>query len=546
MKLNRFWLAGALSLAFTSFAYAGPKPQYVPGQVLVKFKPHAAATRNTAHQAVGAVPISEIDVLGVQTLRLPANMSVEKAIAYYKRLSGVEYVEPNYIRKAFYVPNDPRYNEQYTMPRLKMPQAWDMHFGASATKIAIIDTGVDYNHPDLKGKTILGRDFAANDNDPMDEDGHGTHVAGIAAASTNNGIGIAGVGFNCSIIAIRVLGPHGGASEWIANGIRYAADNGASVINLSLGGPGEALVERDAVRYASNKGCVIIAAAGNDGTTNRGYPAANPLTIAVAATDSNDKKADFSTYGADWVDVAAPGVDLMSTLPNNTYGNNSGTSMASPVVAGLAGLMRAYAPDATAAEIRAVIESTTDNVGPFISKGRVNGFAAMSAIIKPVETALPVSGVGIYTLNGQLQGTNATGSAANLAANDGLTYSVDSVRVSQLGSASAPAVSFFFSPDENKLKTLKLSFTSASHRNATNSIYLWNYDRNRYDLLRSFAGSDTMRTQTFEVKNLPKAYVNGTQVQFVVRAVVNQRGRVAPPAFRFALDSVKLTSVTLP
>jgi len=211
--------------------------------------------------------------------------------------------------------------------------------------IAIIDTGVQLNHPDLQAKIVGGYDFVDKDSVPNDGHGHGTHVAGIAAAVTNNSIGIAGACPNCSIMLVRVLNNQGsGSLSLVTKGILYAADKGAHVINLSLGGPVGDLKEsrafEDTVNYAWSKGSFLACAAGNSNTNNpdNAYPAAYEKCFSVASTTKDDTRSKFSNYGS-WIDIAAPGSSIYSTWNNGGYASLNGTSMATPHVAGVAGLL---------------------------------------------------------------------------------------------------------------------------------------------------------------------------------------------------------------
>ncbi|MHB8896278.1 MAG: S8 family serine peptidase [Candidatus Geothermincolia bacterium] len=295
------------------------------------------------------------------------------------------------------------------------PEAWQIEQGSNQVVIAIIDTGVDYNHPDLSFNIwknyreipdnhldddangyvddYHGYDFTAGDADPKDDFGHGTHCAGIADAVTNNGIGVAGVARQAKIQAVKVLDHMGsGYWEWVAAGIVYAADNGADVISMSLGGPYSRLVE-DACNYARDKGVVVVAAAGNSATSAKSYPAGSESVIAVSATDHNDQLAWFSNFG-DWVDVSAPGVNVLATMPTYTvtmnifwgleknYSHMSGTSMACPNVAGLAALILARYPDLTNEQVREALINTGDDLGtpgfdPYFGYGRINAANAM-------------------------------------------------------------------------------------------------------------------------------------------------------------------------
>ncbi|WP_349409916.1 S8 family peptidase [Pseudalkalibacillus sp. SCS-8] len=359
----------------TPFNYSSEQ-QLAPQELIVHFNESVTSTyaKEIVSQFGGDIVETTEDFVVVKV-----NGQVSEAVKAFEGHSSVEFAEPNATFHASYTPNDPFYaSEQYAPQKVEADKAWDITQSASSVKIAVIDTGVDYNHPDLSGKVIKGYDYVQDDNDPMDEHYHGTHVAGIAAANTDNGIGIAGNAPNASILAIRVLDEGGsGTLDDVAQGIRYAADQGAQVINLSLGGLLGTQTLKEAVDYAWNKGSVVVAAAGNESSTKPSYPAYYSNAIAVAATDQNDNLAYFSNYGT-WVDIAAPGVSIYSTMPGNAYDNLSGTSMAAPVVAGVAGLLASQGR--SAAEIRTALEETADNVtgtGVFFQNGRVNAFKAV-------------------------------------------------------------------------------------------------------------------------------------------------------------------------
>ena len=407
MKSFRFWIVLGLimSLLLLSSPVAaisrGSDEAYSPTRLLVKFK--AGAThqeKSLIHRTHGAMIIGEIEQLGVQILQVPANKVLEKAQAY-GREAAVEFAEPDYIAKALEVPDDSLYSQQWGMPRITAPGAWDISKGAGI-KIAILDTGVDQDHPELTGKLTKddqnNKDFTGSGS-PDDFFGHGTHVAGIAAAVTNNGAGVAGVGYEAIIMNGKVLADDGsGAYSWIANGIIWAADNGAKVINMSLGGMFGSTTLKNAVNYAWNKGVVIVAAAGNDGRSLANYPAYYTNCIAVAASDQNDAKASFSNYGS-WVDVAAPGVSILSTIPNHdnyistnylnnekVYGSLNGTSMATPFVSGLAALVWATGYGTSNTNVRSRIETTADEAGTiWTSYGieRINALAAVQGESPP-------------------------------------------------------------------------------------------------------------------------------------------------------------------
>jgi thermitase len=362
-------------------AVQADKPDYAPDQVIVKFKKGTSASAmKTVHQGEEAKLLSRNTKLGFDVVKVEGK-SVEQAVKEYEKNPNVEYAEPNYIYRIQWTPNDTYFSSQQWGPqKVQAPAAWDVTRSSSDTWIAIIDTGVQYDHPDLAGKVVRGYDFVDDDWDPYDGNGHGTHCAGIAAAVTNHGRGIAGMAPNATIYAVRVLNNSGsGTLDDVANGIIHAADSGADVISLSLGASVGATTLKNAVDYAWNKGVVVVAAAGNNGTSLPTYPAYYSNAIAVAATDSNDNKAYFSNYGSSWVDVAAPGVNIVSTYRGSSYASLSGTSMATPHVAGLAGLLDAQGRSAS--QIRAAIENTADRIsgtGTYWSKGRINAYKAVN------------------------------------------------------------------------------------------------------------------------------------------------------------------------
>jgi thermitase len=349
------------------------KNKFKSGELILKFKDNVDASQEEQTvKSLGAEvkangPVkSDFKVLKVK--------DVEAAIQKLENNPNVEYAEPNYILSATWTPNDTYYSGyQYGLQTTQTNLAWDVAQGSSTQEIAVLDSGVDYTHPDLDGKTILGYDFVDDDNAPMDANGHGTHVAGIAAAETNNATGISGMAPNTKILAVRVLDAAGsGSLDDVANGIRYAADAGAEVINLSLGCDCHTVALEDAVNYAWNKGVVVVAAAGNDNVSATFEPASYTNVIAVGAVNDRDRKATFSNYGT-WVDVVAPGVSIASTYPGNQYVYMDGTSMASPFVAGLAALLKGQGR--TNVQVRQAIELTADPVsgtGKNSRYGRIN------------------------------------------------------------------------------------------------------------------------------------------------------------------------------
>lgn len=301
----------------------------------------------------------------------------EKILNALNRNIFVDYAEEDFVAEALDTPNDPLYPSQWGLTNIDAEGGWDVSHGDSNVHIAILDTGVNSSHPDLTGKIDSSVNciyYSCPNYTTDDPQGHGTHVAGIAAAATNNTVGVAGVNWESRIMSVKVLNDRGsGYYSWIANGIYWAADNGADVINMSLGGGTSSLTLENAVDYAWSKGVVVVSAAGNDGRNRATYPAYYDNVIAVTAVDESDRKASFSSYG-NWVDVAAPGVDILSTY-HDSYEYLSGTSMSTPMVSGLAGLIKSKYPSYTNSQIRSKIDNSSDEVtgtGSYWKYGRIN------------------------------------------------------------------------------------------------------------------------------------------------------------------------------
>ena len=422
--------------------------QITPGELLIRLTPAAAADLERLHANAPisllhakhnveslhplfpylARPSLNPNLKCIYLLRFALDASLETLKAAYEQSPFVEGVEYNYLRPTLadpVFPNDPKYPEQWSLPLMKLPQAWAIEKGNREVVIAIIDSGIDYRHDDLAPKVwinpgeapdngldddgngyvddIYGWDFTdapnlqaegdyiEGDSEPIDESGHGTHVAGIAGAMPNNGIGIAGVAWECPLMAIRAGLSLGGSSRMqdddSAAAIVYAADNGASVINMSWGSEHRSFVIQDAIDYAYARGVVLVAAAGNSQKPEAIFPAAYRKVIAVASTEQNQQRFYQSNFGAA-IDIGAPGNVILSTQINNQYRLLTGTSMASPHVAGVAALMLAKRPGLTHEEVRHILINTADPVHredsdeldeKFVGAGTVNAERALLA-----------------------------------------------------------------------------------------------------------------------------------------------------------------------
>lgn len=277
---------------------------------------------------------------------------------------------------------------------IDLPEAWDLHVGTNAITVAIIDTGVSSSHPDLSPKLVAGWSTISDSTNADDSFliSHGSHCAGIAAAASNNGIGVAGVSWGAKVMPVKVLTFIGSGVEGdVADGVIWAADHGAQIGSMSLGFPGSSAIIEDAVNYATDAGMLVVAATGNTAGAPISAPAKYPAVLAVGATDNKDQIASFTSTGPE-MDVTAPGVDVYSCwdvfFQPNTYTYQSGTSMACPHVAGLAALVWSANPELSNLEVRAIIESTAEDRGapgwdPIFGHGRVNARLAVEAALAP-------------------------------------------------------------------------------------------------------------------------------------------------------------------
>lgn len=368
---------------------------HVTGELLVTYEPETSADRReSVNREANARTEERFPQIDARLLEFPKiknerarekrEEALERKIQALEREPAVESAGYNYIVEPQWTPNDPRFDDQWNLGKINAPRAWEYSRGREVD-IAVVDSGIDQDHPDL-GKVSGQIDFVEGDSTADDDNGHGTHVAGIAGALTGNGTGVAGAGPSCRLLIAKVLGADNtGTLEDVIDGILWSADNGAEVINLSLGHYGASTAEEDAVNYAWNSGAVVVGAAGNDDTSQRFYPAAYPRAIAVSATTRDDRRAGFSNYGG-WVDLAAPGTSILSTVPGG-YDYLGGTSMAAPHVSALAGLISAQGY--SAGQIRNRMEATAADLGPDgkdvgFGHGRIDAYRAAYRAYKQV------------------------------------------------------------------------------------------------------------------------------------------------------------------
>lgn len=360
----------------------GYTSHYNINEVVVKFK-QAPSNDQLQKMSQDVKAAAQPQKLLDETYVFQSNAMEAKQLMSYFEQYDIYYAEPHYLyltntqpdggeyrtpveeTTTDIVPNDELYSRyQWNLPIIATEEGWRVDRGSDDVTVAVIDTGVDLNHPDLRDRLLPGLNVIAQNNNPQDDVGHGSHVAGVIAASTNNGIGVAGMTWYNSVLPVKVLDSSGSGSTYaVAQGIIWATDRGAKVINLSLGNYANAQFLHDAVKYAYDRDVVLVAASGNDNTGQPGYPAAYPEVLAVAATDSSKRRASFSNYG-DYIDVAAPGVSIASTYSGQQYAALSGTSMASPHVAALAALVRSVNPLLTNTEVMDIIRYSAEDLGP--------------------------------------------------------------------------------------------------------------------------------------------------------------------------------------
>jgi subtilisin family serine protease len=459
MRKGLYFVGMAVLFILISAAIQQPEaPEFVEGQVLVKFSPGIdAQSINLALTEIGAEPIHFIEFVGVHQLNITSDKSVRKAVEEFSALPNVLYAEPNYIYTTALVPNDPDFSQLWAMDNtgqtgglagadISAIEAWDLATGSQDVLVGVIDTGIDFTHEDLAANiyTNPGEDAWSDPNNPStgngvddDENGkvddwkgwnfinesnnayddnmHGTHCAGTIGAIGDNNTGVAGVNWTVKLMPLKFLDSYGsGTTTNAIQAIEYAVDMGVQILSNSWGSTGFSQALADAVDEANNAGILFVAAAGNDGTDNdvlphypSNYTFAN--IVAVAASDHGDKRALWgsgggddgcgfvcsnamaatpgSNYGKTTVDIAAPGKDILSTVPGNSYASLSGTSMATPHVAGAAALLLSVNPNLSIAELQAALYNTVDPLDDFTDKTVTNGRLNLRAAVQSVTPA---------------------------------------------------------------------------------------------------------------------------------------------------------------
>lgn len=595
--------------------------QHVDGEAIVKFKEDRididqVGGKNAVSSFADKQDVNNDEIIAPENLAVVSSKSGESTEQLIDRLSAdsrVEYVEPNYTRKIFTdartVPDDTNFTSEWGLDNsgqtvngttgvanadINAPEAWNIFTGNQNTIVAILDTGADITHPDLVGNlwdgsggcvdntgvTIVGGcphhgwDFVNDDNDPTDDHGHGTHVAGIIGAKGNNAAGVTGVNWNVSLMIVKVGDADGylSTANWI-KGLNFAKENGAKIVNASFGGPDPSQAEYDALANFSG---LFVAAAGNshqnvDNPSTPNYPSGYAVTSSVGvglstietvtATNSSDALASFSNYGVTSIDVAAPGVDIYSTVPPSLFTGTSyayfgGTSMATPMTAGLAALLLGRYPSATTAQLKGIIERTGDSLpalsGKTVTGKRINAFSALSAFnLVPTLTGATIIDDGIagrglaqvhFIIQDNVGGVPVTLKQFEYSVDGGVTFvAPTNTDTSAAFSASWSNNNYLTSLNSAPTPT-EYSFTvNLNHADLANVITPLPVDiRVRFKLNNTLADSDFVTSQnisysTATLSGAPTGYVSSTTATITV-------GGTGVVSYAAKLDSGALSS----
>jgi subtilisin family serine protease len=364
------------------------QPRFVPGQILVKPRAGLSETdyvlKMRNHGARHRRTLRPINVRVVTV----SEDKAESVLAALRHDPDIEFVERDYLARAAFVPNDPYVatGTEWHLSRIQAAQAWNFTAGRPDVVVAVLDSGINAAHPDLATQLSPGYDFVNDNNQPADDYGHGTAVSGAIAAAGNNGLGVAGVAYGARVLPVKVMNSSGFASySCMAQGIKYAVDQGARVINISIVGSSPSATLQDAINYAWSNNVVIVAAAGNNADDTPQYPAACDHVVSVSATEPDDSLAWFSSYGGQ-LTLSAPGDTIWTAQNdlNNPYGAWRGTSFASPIAAGVAALVASENPSLANTQIVSILEQSADDLGPAgwdtaFGYGRVNAWRAVTA-----------------------------------------------------------------------------------------------------------------------------------------------------------------------
>lgn len=558
---------------------------YAPDRTVITFQPNtSAATKNWIANSYGLVEDTKVSnkyftAYVLQPSAIRAGVRIENVVTALNNYSAVRYAELDPIITKDFIPNDPRFNQQWGMHNtgqtggsagadINAPEAWDIFMGLPDIIVAVCDDGFDMDHEDLVNSfytntgeipnngidddgngfidDVRGWDFINNDNDPNNDspfDAHGTHTAGTVGATFNNGKGVAGCGPNIKIMPLKMY-PTGDFNQYmsaLAASVDYAWENGASVISVSYNINGFTQGLLDAILRARTAGVIYVGSAGNSGQANpprQAVRAAADNVIFVAATDHNDQKAGFSNYGT-LIEIAAPGVNIMSTLPDDSYGNNSGTSMSCPHVAGVVGVLWSANPGMAYRDVLDGLIGGADSLpslAAFIPDGRRLNFG---------------NGLGIITVENPsavtpLVGTHTGGNIASFTAIDGNTYDMSSENVTRRGQYAGYEINWTASDPTKEPKKMLFDFAASGDSNRSTLFFtIYNVTTGKWDHLRSMRLSSSMNSINCGAgSDVAKHYMDPNTGLIRVRISVTAtltRGGTTPTPFNFSTDYCLLT-----
>ncbi len=485
-----------ICFAVANMAWAGNENKHhMQGELLIRSKAGISKDKMRGILARhGAVTAGEINQIRVKLIRVPAH-ALEKVKIALEKNQNISFVEYNFIAQGSAEPNDVQYQSQWHLPKISAPDGWDMCTGSDMAPIAIIDSGIDPTHPDLSDKLLSGYNFLENNTDTHDVRGHGTAVAGAAAAISNNVTGIAGVAWENPIMPLVVLNADDWASYYdIARAITYAADHGIRVVNISLGGSSSSSTMQNAINYAWNKGTLIFASAGNYATNTPCYPAACEYVVAVSATTSSDTLASFSNYGA-WIDIAAPGASILTTNRGGGYGYWNGTSFSSPIAAGLAGLIISINPDLTNAQVAKIITQTADDLGDpgfdsYYGYGRVNVHASLIAATGTAPEPEPEPDITdpLVSIVSPVEGSTVSGSVRiNISATDNVGIKTVELYIDGALFGTSTTAPYYFYCDTNEFldgyyELLAIGYDISGNIGYSNSVTVYVHNQQEQDI----------------------------------------------------------------
>jgi len=455
--------------------------EFVPGEILVKFKTTASQSRAcSVMRQSGLTVIQSLPAVSAVRASVPKGSELAKC-AKLAANSAIEFAEPNYIAYPTDItPSDSYFaSSQWGLAKIQAPAAWEVTRGSESVIVAVLDTGVDYTHPDLAARMVAGRDTYSNDANPMDEYGHGTKTAGVIGACTDNALGVAGITWNCRIMPIKVSASNGYSPySCIASGITYAVDHGAKVVNISISGASASSTLQNAVNYAYQRGCLVVASSGNDSKAVVNYPAACTNVIAVGATTSSDTREGYSNYGSALA-IVAPG-NAFTTIKGGGYGSFNGTSAASPHVAAVAALIFSVKPSLTVADVAKILKNTADDVDAagidtYTGYGRVNAYEAVLAaggggtvpIVPTPDTIAPTVAVTSPSSGSTVSGTvSLTATASDNVGVASLKFYVDGVLK---GSTSSGSLAWNSAAETNGVHTITAVASDAAGNTRTSA-----------------------------------------------------------------------------